>query len=76
MRSGAAPIGQQIVAFLLTPPVMASLVWLMSRGWAETVQGGTVTERTKRRQKAEFWFVLATLYLFALAVGLFEWLGP
>jgi hypothetical protein len=75
MRPGAAPIGEQILAFLLTPPIMASLVWLMSRGWAHTVQGELVSDVTKKRQKFEFWLVLVVLYLFAIGLALFEWLA-
>jgi hypothetical protein len=75
MRSGAAPIGEQLLAFLLTPPIMASLVWLMCRGWAHTVQGELVSNTTKKRQRFEFWFVLVVLYLFAIGLALFEWLA-
>jgi hypothetical protein len=42
---------------------MACLIWLMSRGWAMSVQGGTASEKTKRRQRIEFWGILIAMYL-------------
>jgi hypothetical protein len=44
---------------------MACLIWLMSRGWAMSIQGGTLSDKTKRRQKLEFWIVLIAMYFFA-----------
>ena len=73
-RSGAAPLGEQVLILVIGPPVMACLVWLLSRGWASTVQGGLPSERTKRRQKVQFWVVLVVLYIMALGVFLYAWL--
>jgi len=53
---------------------MASLIWLMSRGWAASVQGGGPSEETKRRQKLEFWIVLITMYIIGLSMALYAWL--
>jgi len=62
IRHGAAPLYQQILTAVFFPPVGAAIWWLMSRGWAMTVQGGTVSERTRRRQKTEFWVLLLIVY--------------
>jgi hypothetical protein len=53
----------QIVFVLVVPPIMAGLWWLGSRGWANVVQGGNVSDRTKRRQKWEFWVALTLFYV-------------
>jgi hypothetical protein len=74
MRSGAAPIGEQLAVLIVGPPLMASLIWLMSRGWAASVQGGGPSEETKRRQKLEFWIVLITMYIIGLSMALYAWL--
>jgi hypothetical protein len=69
IRPGAAPVPEQLAILILVPPIMAALVWIMSRGWAATVQGGVVSERTKRRQKIEFWALLIAMYL--IGFGMF-----
>lgn len=57
MRPGAAPISEQIMFDLIIPPVGAALWWMMSRGWARSVQQGEISKQTKRRQKRESgWF--------------------
>jgi len=73
-RPGAAPLPEQLAILILGPLVMAVLFWFMSRGWAATVQGGVVTERTKRRQKIEFWLILLGMYLIGFAMALYVWL--
>jgi hypothetical protein len=74
LRPSAAPIWEQFLIFVLGPPAMASLCWLMSRGWAHTIQGVVVSDRTKQRQMGEFWVLLIVMYLFSAAVVLYEWL--
>lgn len=74
MRPGAAPLGEQLAILIAGPPVMAGLIWLMSRGWAKTIQGGTATERTKSRQKIEFWMVLVVMYVLGFGMALSAWL--
>ena len=73
-RPGAAPLGEQVLILILGPPIMSGLIWLLSRGWALTVQGGVASERTKKRQKWEFWGVLIGLYVMAAAVFGYAWL--
>jgi len=53
---------------------MAGLIWLMSRGWAKGVQGGSASERTKVRQKFEFWMVLVAMYVIGFAMAIYAWL--
>ena len=74
MRPGAAPLGEQPAILLVGPPVMAGLIWLMSRGWAIGVQGGSASERTKVRQKIEFWMVLVAMYVIGFGMALYAWL--
>jgi len=52
---------------------MAGLFWVMSRGWAMSVQGGTASDRTKKRQKIEFWMVLTLMYLMGIGMALYAW---
>ena len=59
----ALPIGQQILLDVIVPPILAELWWLFSRGWANIVQGGDVSEMTKSRQSKGVWVMLAILYL-------------
>jgi len=65
----------QIVFVLVFPPIMAALVWLGSRRWANVVQGGNVSDRTKRRQKWEFWVVLTLMYIIVLGFALYAHFG-
>jgi len=57
------PIGEQILLDAIAPPIIAGIWWMMSRGWAATVQMGTVTDRTRSRQKGRFWVLLVILYV-------------
>ena len=45
---------EQVLISTAGPPIIAVLWRLRARGWARTVQGGTVSEKTERRQKKEF----------------------
>ena len=73
MRPGAAPLPEQLAILLVGPPIMAALIWLMSRGWALSVQGGSASEETKRRQKMEFWTALVVMYAIVIALVLYSW---
>ena len=75
MRPGALPISQMIALDLLVPPIGTFIWLLMSRGWAAMVQGGTISERTKKRQKWEFWVVLASAYLLMCGITLYGYLS-
>ena len=54
---------QQYLMDMVAPPIIASLWWVFSRGWAIAVQAGTVSDRTRIRQKSGFFLVLALLYV-------------
>lgn len=71
----ALPVGQEVALLLFGPPIMTVCWLLMSRGWAGLVQGGTVSERTKKRQKLEFRIVLTVLYAIGLGVALYAYLA-
>lgn len=74
MRPGAAPLGEQLAILLVGPPIVAGVIWLMSRGWAIEVQGGSASERTRVRQKIEFWMVLVVMYVIGFGMALYAWL--
>jgi hypothetical protein len=71
MRPGAAPLSEQIAILLLGPPIMSAFWWLASRNFGRIVQGGSVSARTKQRQKKEFWVLLVGLYLLGFGIILY-----
>jgi len=73
IRHAAAPLYQQILYDIFLPPIGAVLWWLMSRGLATTVQSGTVSEETKRRQKVEFVVVLIATYLIMFSITIYAY---
>lgn len=74
MTSSSTPLWEQVVIVFLGPPIMAMIWRVASRGWATVVQGGTTSEKTKRRQKWEFWVLLAAMYLVTLSMAAYAWL--
>ncbi len=54
---------ENALLLVAAPPVMACLVWLLSRAWAFTVQGGRVSEMTKRRQRLELRIIIPLFYV-------------
>jgi hypothetical protein len=54
---------QQYLLDVATPPVIAGVWWVFSRGWAAGTQGGHVSSETKKRQRVGFVAVLTLLYL-------------
>jgi hypothetical protein len=73
-RPGAAPLWEQLAIGIFGPPIMAILFRFMARGWAMTVQGGTVSQKTDKRQRIEFWGMLALLYLIVWGEFIYAWL--
>jgi len=71
---GASPVAEQIAVLLLGPPIMTLLWLLMSSGWAGLVQGGAVSDRTKKRQKWEFWVLLTAMYALGLGIIVYGYL--
>jgi hypothetical protein len=71
MHSTAAPLGTQLGILFIAPPVMASLWWLASRNFGNLIQGGSVSERTKKRQTTEFWVLLAAMYALVFGIKIY-----
>lgn len=71
MRPGAAPLSEQLAILLLGPPIMSAFWWLASRNFGRIVHGGSVSARTKQRQKKEFWVLLVGLYLLGFGIILY-----
>jgi len=73
-RPGAAPLWEQLAFAIFGPPTMAILFKFMARGWALTVQGGTVSRKTVKRQRTEFWAMLLAMYLVVWGFLIYGWL--
>jgi hypothetical protein len=71
IRSGSLPLFEQVLIDLVGPPIGAGLFWLLSRGWAITVQGGSVSDRTRARQVRGFWVVMAVSYVVMIAITVY-----
>lgn len=70
LLAAAGPIPEQIAILLFGPPITA-IVWsFLARGWAYSIQGGKVSERTKKRQKWEFWILLIIMYVICIVVAI------
>jgi hypothetical protein len=67
-RPGSLPLSTQVLLDLIGPPIGAGLWWLLSRGWAVTVQRGEISERTRRRQVYGFWVVMGVSYVVMIAI--------
>jgi hypothetical protein len=68
-----APLWEQLTILILGPPIMATLIWVVSRGWAMAVQGGTASDKTKRRQGIEFYVVLTAMYVIGFGMAAYAW---
>ena len=71
MRAGALPISEQLLLDVFVPPIGAAVWWLMSRGLAGALQGGNTSATTKKRQKWEFWIILAVAYLLMFGITIY-----
>lgn len=61
-----------IAVLLLGPPCVACIWWLLSRAWATAVEGGSVSEKTKKRQRKEFWILLTAAYALGIIQSLIQ----
>jgi len=70
MHEGALPLSQQILLDVFVPPVETLVWWLMSRGWATVVQGGEVSETTRKRQRkiALALLIMAYVLMFSITI--------
>ena len=71
IRAGAASLSNQLLTDLLVPPVVAALWWVLSRGWAASVQDASVSQRTRRRQTVGFWLVLALAFAAMMSMTIY-----
>jgi hypothetical protein len=69
----AAPLWEQVLIVVLSPPLSAGAWWLLSRGWGQSVQGGSVSQRTRTRQTWGFWIVLALGYLVTISMAVYAY---
>lgn len=74
IHTSSTPLWEQVAILTLGPPIGAGIWLAMSRGWAATVQGGTVSEKAKRRQRVEFWALLIIAYAMSVGMALYAWL--
>jgi hypothetical protein len=70
LMTAAGPIPEQIAFVLLLPPIVTLIWWTLARGWAYSVQGSDVSERTKKRQKWEFWVMLILIYGIVIVIAI------
>lgn len=61
------PAWFKILVALLIPPVAACIFWVQVRGEALLIWRGKPSQRTKNREKKEFWLLLAFGYVVAIA---------
>lgn len=66
----------EMIMDLLVPPIMTGLVVLGSRGIASSLQGGSISVKTRLRQRREWKYVLALLYAVMFGSSLFAHLHP
>ena len=68
------PLLQQLLLLFLAPPILSGIFWISSRGSGQTVQGGSVSRKTKQRQASEFWVLLIVLYAGMFCIFLYGWI--
>lgn len=68
MHGQPQPLSFQIAIAVLSPPILACGVFLMSRGWALAVRRGTLSEATRHRQARMFWGLLVIMYIMMPAI--------
>jgi len=71
MHQGALPLYEQLLFDVFIPPAGAILWWLMSRAWASAVQGGSVSETTRKRQKKEALVLLVAAYVLMFGITIY-----
>jgi len=71
MHQGALPLSDQLLFDVLIPPAGTVVWWLMSRAWASAVQGGKVSETTRKRQRKEAIVLLLAAYILMFSVTIY-----
>jgi sugar lactone lactonase YvrE len=69
MGLGAVPLGEQPTLLIFGPPIMASLIWLMSRGWAQTVPGRSREKALPITQTGRLKSIAAIILVAGLQAG-------
>jgi hypothetical protein len=72
MESSALPLVGQVILFLLVPPIGSCVWWLFSRATARAIQGGMVSEATKKRERIGFFVVLFAAYLLMFGIKIYS----
>lgn len=65
------PLWFKLVGLAVLPPIIACWFWIQVRGEALLIWRGRPSERTKDREKKEFWLLLAFLYVSGIAIYVF-----
>jgi hypothetical protein len=68
MNNVALPLGQQLALDVMLPPVMAVLVWLLSRGGANVFEEGHPSQGSLSWLRRSFWIQLAFFYCLAFGI--------
>ena len=67
----AVPFNNQLLLDTVAPPIIATIWFVLSRGWAHAVQGAEVSKQTKKRQAIGFFVVLGLLYILMFTATLY-----
>ena len=70
----ASPLWQQVLFFLLAPPIGALVFRAMIRGWAHIVQGSKVSDTTEKRQGVEFRVILVFMYVMLFCIFVYGYI--
>ena len=65
-------MSQLFWVLLIGPPALATITWLMSRGWISAMMNGRSTSNITLWKKYDFWIILAILYVVMFADALLE----
>jgi hypothetical protein len=61
-------LSRETIGLLIIFPWVGAFIWLLlSQGWARTVQGGEISQQTRKRQRIGFWVVVVTTYFVMFA---------
>ena len=58
--------------FLIAPPCLAALTWLMTRGWTSMMMRGRSTPRIALWQQYDCWIIVIILYVVMFTAALIE----
>jgi len=67
MFQRGGPLWQQVLFYILVPPIMACLWYLLSRGWAGML-GTAKRPRVRGWLTGGFWILLGAMYVLVAAI--------